>query len=76
VWNQTVQRWVNPGAKGIALISDTGRASLKHVFDVSDTHSLRTVPFRLWEMKEAYQNQVIEELENQFGIIDDSVAWL
>jgi N12 class adenine-specific DNA methylase len=73
VWNKTVQRWVNPGAKGIALISDTGRASLKHVFDVSDTHSLRNIPFRLWKIKDAYNNQVVEELENQFGEIGAAV---
>ena len=72
-WNKQVLRWVNKYAKGIALIDDAGKSTLKHVYDVSDTHSLYNIPFRLWEMKDGYQNQVIEELENQFGEIDEAV---
>ena len=40
VWNGKLGRWVNKGAKGIALIDDSGsRLRLRHVFDVSDTNS-------------------------------------
>ena len=74
-WNKTMRRWVNRGAKGIALIDDSGeKTTLKHVFDVSDTHSLRHVPFQLWKMKEAYLPQVIEELSDQFGEPNDTYA--
>lgn len=67
-WNKTMRRWVNRGAKGIALIDGSGeKTTLKHVFDVSDTHSLHHTSFRLWEMKEAHLPQVIEELSDQFG---------
>ena len=39
-WNETFERWVNKGAKGIALLSmENGRNVLRHVFDISDTHS-------------------------------------
>ncbi len=72
-WNKYMRRWVNRGAKGIALIDDSsGKMTLRHVFDVSDTHSLDHIPFRLWEMRLAYQEQVIEELSHQFGDADDT----
>ena len=73
LWNKCMQRWVNRGAKGIAIIDDSGTyPTLKHVFDISDTHSLYNVPFRLWEMNEAYQPQIIEELSDQFGDVDSA----
>jgi len=70
-WNKRMRRWVNRGAKGIALM-DNSYTTLKHVFDVSDTHG--QVPLRLWKMKEAYWEQVIEELADQFGDADDTTA--
>ncbi len=74
LWNRQMRRWVNQGAKGIALLdTSTGKTSLRHVFDVSDTHSLERVPFRLWQMKEAYKEQVAEELSHQFGDADGAV---
>lgn len=74
LWNKHVRRWVNRGAKGIALLdNNTGRTTLRYVFDVSDTHSLDRVPFRLWNMKKAHQEQVIEELSHQFGDTDEAV---
>ncbi len=37
-WNEKVGRWVRRGAKGIALLDDSGaKMKLKYVFDVSDT---------------------------------------
>ena len=72
-WNKHMRRWVNRGAKGIALIDDSsGRITLRHVFDVSDTHSLEHSPFRLWKMRPSYQEQVIEELSHQFGDPDET----
>ena len=42
LWNEKMGRWVNRGAKGIALIDDTGpRQRLRYVFDVADTHAVR-----------------------------------
>ena len=57
VWNEKMRRWVNRGAKGIALIDDTGpRRKLRYVFDVSDTHMVRggKTPF-LWQFEERHQ---------------------
>lgn len=37
-----MSRWVNRGAKGIALLDDTGyRTKLRYVFDIADTHLVR-----------------------------------
>ena len=74
-WNKHMGRWVNRGAKGITLIDDsTGKTTLKHVFDVSDTHSLAHAPFRLWEINKTYQEQLIEELADQFGDADETTT--
>ena len=68
LWNKRLKRWVNAGAKGIALISlENGRSILRHVFDVSDTHSGINKELKLWEVKESYHNGIIETLENSFG---------
>ena len=69
-WNKNFGRWVNAGAKGIAIFDKTpGQAQrLKHYFDISDTHETgfsRTVP--IWAMKPEYDEDVIETLESTFG---------
>ena len=72
VWNGKLGRWVNKGAKGIALIDDSGsRLRLRHVFDVSDTNSRYNRPVLLWEMRDKYAEAVTESLENTFGDLDD-----
>ena len=68
VWNAHFGRWVNRGAKGIALIREKGgRSYLEHVFDVGDTHHLDNVPFELWQVKKGYETEIAEALENRFG---------
>ena len=39
-WNRSFGRWVNKGARGIAVFADENRARqrLTHNFDISDTH--------------------------------------
>jgi N12 class adenine-specific DNA methylase len=72
-WNNKLGRWVNAGAKGIALIDDRGnKPKLRHVFDVSDTHSLKKRPFFLWNIKERYTNDVLETLESNFGYLQNN----
>ncbi len=70
VWNKSMGRRVKRGAKGIALIDDSGEnLKLKYVFDISDTHlvdeSSRT-PY-LWRMEEQHEAAVAEALENAYG---------
>ena len=56
-WNKRLRRWVNKGAKGIALISiENGNSVLRHVFDISDTHSGISQELKLWEVKTSYEN--------------------
>ena len=74
LWNDTFHRWVNKGAKGIALIDDSGfTPHLKYVFDIADTNTRYNIPFRLWEAKPEYMEQIITELQNHFG--DTGIAF-
>jgi len=73
-WNRLFGRWVNKGAKGIAVFDDehNGNNRLKHYFDISDTHESRSSrPVPLWQMRPEYEAEVIESLENSFGDLDD-----
>lgn len=74
-WNTAFGRWVNRGAKGIAVFEDsTGKSQrLKYYFDIADTHGTeqsREVP--VWKMSEEYQSDVAEALKNAFGTSTDS----
>lgn len=72
LWNNTFRRWVTRGAKGIALIDDSGdKPKLRYVFDVSDTNSHYNIPFSLWQQREQDEIQIIEELSNHFGEPED-----
>ena len=76
-WNGTFGRWVNRGAKGIAVFEDADRSRqrLIHYFDVSDTHESRySRPVPIWEMKPQYEAEVIETLENTFGEVNDTTS--
>ncbi len=69
-WNRNFGRWVNRGARGIAVFADENRKTqrLTHYFDISDTHEGRySRPVPLWDMQEEYTEEVIETLENTFG---------
>ncbi len=74
-WNGSFGRWVNRGAKGIAVFEDENRQRqrLTHYFDISDTHGSRYArPVPLWQMKLEYESDVAETLENTFGEADDN----
>lgn len=72
LWNRKLGRWVNKGAKGIALIDDSGsRLGLRHVFDVSDTNSRDNRPVMLWAMRDRYAESVTETLESTFGELEE-----
>ena len=73
-WNKIFGRWVNRGARGIAVFADENRSRqrLTHYFDISDTHESRysrTVP--IWDMRQEYDADVIETLESTFGEIEN-----
>ena len=67
-WNRQFGRWVNRGAKSIAVFGDDGQNCLKLYFDVSDTHASRFArPLPIWTMQPAFEPEVIETLEATFG---------
>lgn len=73
-WNKIFGRWVNRGARGIAVFADENRSRqrLTHYFDISDTHESRysrTVP--ICDMRQEYEADVIETLESTFGEIEN-----
>lgn len=73
-WNRTFGRWVNRGAKGIAVFESLNGNSqrLVHYFDISDTHASeisRAVP--IWNMKPEYTDEVIDTLESSFGYLNE-----
>ena len=73
-WNTSFGRWVNKGAKGIAVFEDADRSRqrLTHYFDISDTHESRySRPVPLWNMRDEYDASVIETLESTFGELEN-----
>ena len=71
LWNQKMSRWVNRGAKGIALLDDTGpRTKLRYVFDIADTHLVRggRTPL-LWNLDSHKHEQIIlDHLADTYGL--------
>ena len=69
-WNSKMARWINRGAKGIALIDDSGpRKRLRYVFDVSDTH--RVIGGRdpwLWQISKTNEKQIIDHLIETYDL--------
>ncbi len=73
-WNKSFGRWVNRGAKGIAVFEDANRNNqrLMHYFDILDTHEgERALPVPIWNMDENYEADIIETLESTFGTLEN-----
>lgn len=74
-WNRSFKRWVNKGATGIALLTEkNGYPFLIYVFDVSDTNSRLGKNFLLWTVTKAYEENVIEALENRYGELENKTS--
>ena len=69
VWNDTMRRYVRRGAKGIALLDNSGDApKLRYVFDISDTGTRRSSrPFSPWEINDGNLGEVQLGLKQDFG---------
>ena len=69
VWNDTMRRYVRHGAKGIALVDNSGDAPrLRYVFDIADTGTRRSSrPFSPWEIGSGNVEAVSSALEDSFG---------
>lgn len=76
LWNGKMNRWVNRGAKGIALIDDTGPTRrLRYVFDISDTHMVRggRTP-NLWKIEDAQKKDILDHLADAYGLSETDSA--
>ncbi len=69
VWNDTMRRYVRRGAKGIALLDNSGDApKLRYVFDISDTGTRRSSrPFSPWEINDGNLAEVQLGLRQAFN---------
>ena len=77
-WNEKMFRWVNRGAKGIALIDDTGpRRRLRYVFDISDTHMVRggRTPY-IWSLRDAQREMLLDHLTDTYGLMGEEADLL
>ena len=70
LWNEKMFRWVNRGARGIALLDENGHNTrLRYVFDISDTHMVAggRSPY-LWQMQEHQQEEILTHLAEAYGL--------
>ena len=76
LWNNKMGRWVNRGAKGIALIDDSSDyPRLKYVFDVADTHPLEnSKEVYLWQLNENMQEQISSYLQDVYGVVGNTLS--
>ena len=68
-WNRRFGRWVNRGAKGIAMFD--GQYGVRYFFDIADTHEsakAKTVP--IWDVHQEDVDAVTEALETRFGSLN------
>ena len=77
-WNQKVGRWVNRGAKGIALIDDTAQPErLRYVFDIADTHAVRGAPDPyIWRLEDRHKDWFLAYLSSTYNLTDVSSIML
>ena len=75
VWNDTMRRYVRRGAKGIALMDNSGDTpKLRYVFDIADTGTRRSSrPFSPWEINDGNLAEVQLGLLQAFNAEDE---WL
>lgn len=69
-WNKIMNRWVNRGAKGIALLDDSGsKLKLRYVFDIKDTHPVKGAkPIHLWKMSLKKEKTLINHLNKTYNL--------
>ena len=71
VWNGKMGRYIRRGAKGIALLDDSGgKPRIRYVFDLSDTVTVNEqsrTPW-LWELEDKHMVPVTAMLERTYGV--------
>ena len=76
VWNKKMGRYIRRGAKGIALLDDSGgKPRIRYVFDLSDTVAVSEqsrTPW-LWELEDKHVVPVTAMLERTYGVGGNSI---
>ena len=78
LWNEKMLRWVNRGARGIALFDETWQnTKLHYVFDISDTHMVAggRSPY-LWKMQEHQREEILTHLAEVYALEEKDTATL
>ena len=78
LWNEKMFRWVNRGARGIALLDETEQHTrLRYVFDISDTHMVAggRSPY-LWKMQEHQREEILTHLAEVYALEEKDTATL
>ena len=78
LWNEKMFRWVNRGARGIALLDETEQHTrLRYVFDISDTHMVAggRSPY-LWQMQEHQREEILTHLAEVYALEEKDTATL
>ncbi|WP_425459083.1 DEAD/DEAH box helicase family protein [Blautia obeum] len=78
LWNEKMLRWVNRGARGIALFDETWQnTKLRYVFDISDTHMVAggRSPY-LWQMQEHQREENLTHLAEVYALEEKDTATL
>ena len=64
-WNNKFNRWVNKGAKGIALLEEiNGNPNIRYVFDITDTNGNY---FKKWYISKVYEEEIVTILKNNYS---------
>ena len=78
LWNEKMLRWVNRGARGIALFDETWQnTKLRYVFDISDTHMVAggRSPY-LWKMQEHQREEILTHVAEVYALEEKDAATL
>lgn len=79
LWNNRAGRWVNRGAKGIAVIEDKpDGVGLLYYFDVSDTHGAVNTQPRHWQYRPEYEDAILAAFNtNKYDLMEvvERIAW-
>ena len=78
LWNEKMFRWVNRGARGIALLDESKQNTrLRYVFDISDTHMVAggRSPY-LWQMQEHQREEILTHLAEVYALEEKDTATL
>lgn len=74
IWNQTMNRYVRRGSKGIALLNNDGEnTEIRYVFDVADTGTRENSRvFNQWQLTDDNEQAVITALSEKYDVASNA----